>query len=78
MLVTWLSEQSQSGITDMTATAISYQILARLRNGADVHWLPVNGVNEASLGHSDGTDDMDPAGDRERKRYVIIAVARYF
>lgn len=51
----------------MTVTVISYQILARLRNGADVHWLPVNGVDEASLGHSDGTDDVDPASDRERK-----------
>lgn len=78
MLVTWLSEQCQSGITDMTVTVISYQILARLRNGADVHWLPVNGVDEASLGHSDGTDDVDPASDRERKGYVIIAVVKYF
>lgn len=63
---------------DCEICVISYQILARLRNGADVHWLPVNGVDEASLGHSDGTDDVDPAGDRERKRYVIIVGVKYF
>lgn len=44
------------------AAETSHQILARLWNGADVHRLPVDGVDEASLGHGDGTDDVDPAG----------------
>lgn len=43
-------------------TAASYQVLARLGNSGDVHRLPVDGVDESSLGHSDGTDDVDPAG----------------
>lgn len=39
-----------------------YQILARLGNGADIHWLPVDGIDKASFGNSDATDDVDPPG----------------
>ncbi len=44
---------------------ITYQILARFWNGTDVHRFPLNGVDEASFSHSDGTDDMNPPGSRE-------------
>lgn len=30
-------------------------------------YLPLNGVDEANFSHSDGTDDMDPPGNRERE-----------
>lgn len=55
-----------------TGTIMTYQILARVWNSADVHRLPVNGVDEASLGHSDGTDDMDPAGSGVRRQWQIL------
>lgn len=42
-----------------------YQVPAWLWNSADIHWLPVNGIDKASFWDSDGTDDMDPPGWRE-------------
>lgn len=47
---------------------ITYKILARLWNGTDVHWLPVDSVDKAGFRNSDGTDDMDPSGYRGRQR----------
>lgn len=38
----------------------THQILAGFWNGSDVHWLPLNNVDEASFSYSDATDDMDP------------------
>lgn len=45
----------------------THQTLPVLWDGADVHRLPLDGVDKAGLGHSDGTDHMDPPGGRRRR-----------
>lgn len=47
-----------------------YQILAWLGNGADIHWLPVDGIDEARFRNSDATDDVDPPGWRAERCHM--------
>lgn len=45
----------------------TYQTLAGFWDSTDIHRLPVDSVDKASLWHTDGTDDVGPSEDQIRQ-----------
>lgn len=58
------SKQSERG------ERVTHQTLPGVGDGGDVHRLSLHSVDETNLGHSNGTDHVNPPTDRKTNAYM--------
>lgn len=62
------SKRSERGET------VTHQTLPGVGDGGDVHRLSLHSVDETNLGHSDGTDHVNPPTDRKTNAWFTCKV----